>query len=248
MLTGSAVTISVPRCAESGWQRIPASDPSGRVGLSGEISIPSPCLPVNSPDIGPLALSCDHGGQELLPSLAPALTDKSHRAIPRRPGVPRLPGFPGRQEKRYGWPLRRVVIGRRCRLGVARGVPTTTLRHVGRPPESRRGDHQSSAALQDRPDWAGLPGLGTGAGIITAPSPRPVFWISLSTLKTFFPFFFFRFAGGQARPGQVRLYMVIHVGLLTVENELSPSLPVVSSPSLCPQGTQSCSLYVDYMG
>lgn len=45
-------------------QRGPASDPSGRVGRSGELSIPSPCSAGNSPDIGPLALSRDCGGQE----------------------------------------------------------------------------------------------------------------------------------------------------------------------------------------
>lgn len=34
--TGSAVTISELRYAKPGWQRSPASDPSGRVGFSGE--------------------------------------------------------------------------------------------------------------------------------------------------------------------------------------------------------------------
>lgn len=138
--------------ADRAWdgQRGPASDPSGRVGLSGELSRPSPCLPANSPDIGPLALSCDSGGQGLCYRHSPLqrLT-KGHRAQEFQ-GFQGFQGFQAARRKAVRLPLRRAVIGRRYRLGIARGLPTTALRHAGRPPESRRGDHQ-----QPYRTWAG---------------------------------------------------------------------------------------------
>lgn len=93
----------------------------------------------------------------VLLSLARALTDGAICLVARAcPGlVQRCLTAQTARRGRYGHltgandlPLRRAVIGRRYRLGIARGVPTTALRHAGHPPESRT--RRSSAALQDR--------------------------------------------------------------------------------------------------